>query len=246
MSFNCNSMGKLAVLSLGCLALGAGLLKADVTYGNYDTGNCYPFMCNDSGSNVGQSIDYQQVYAAGSFGVLTNITAASWYFASEFGGSNNILGGNYSVYWGYAAFGSVGNLSNNLASNYIGGPNFLGTASVPAGGVDYGAVLTLSGIDFSYDPTLGNLLLEFIVDTQDNVPNGNGNGFNEADDTGAVTSRAWCVSGSGAASGCFADDVGLVTTFTSVASTPEPGTLGLLGGALLGIGLLRKRLSKKA
>lgn len=241
MSLNCNSLGRLA-LSLGCLALGAGLLKADVTYGTYDTGNCYPFMCNDSGSNVGQSIDYQQVYAAGSFGVLTNISAVSWYYASEFAGSNNILGGNYSVYWGYAGFGSVGNLSTTLANNYIGASNFLGTASVPAGGVNYGAVLTLSGIDFNYDPTLGNLLLEFIVDTQDNVPNGSGNGFNEADDTGAVTSRAYCINNLG----CFADDVGLVTTFTSVASSPEPGTLGLLGGALLGIGLLRKRLSKKA
>lgn len=241
MSFQCNTLGRLAVLSLGCLALGAGLLKADVTYGISDTGNCYPFMCNDSGSNVGQSIDYQQVYAAGSFGVLSNVTAVSWYFDTEFGGSPIVLGGAYSIYWGYAAFGSVGNLSTNLASNYIGGPNFLGTADVAAGGSNYGSVLTLSGIDFNYDPTLGNLLLEFIVANQDNVPNGSGNGYNEADDTGAVTSRAYCTTNVG----CFADDIGLVTTFTSVASTPEPGTLGLLGGALLGIGLLRKRLSKK-
>ncbi len=97
----------------------------------------------------------------------------------------------------------------------------------------------LTGITFDYDPTIGDLLLEISVSNQDNVPNGQGlNGYNEADDTGTSTSRAYCLTGSG----CIADSTGLVTTFTS---TPEPGTFGLLGGALLGVGFLRERFSKR-
>ena len=54
---------------LGATACGALLLgsmtsaSADVTIGAFNTGNCYPFMCNDSGVGAGQSIEYQQVYS---------------------------------------------------------------------------------------------------------------------------------------------------------------------------------------
>ena len=229
--------GKL-VLALGCLALGAGCLKANVTYGTFDSGNCIPFMCNDSGTSSGQSVDYQQVYTASGFSGATTITGIDWYLdAADSGANVNLLGGSYTFSWGYAAFGSVDNLSSTLASNYVGGPNLLGTAPVPAGGVAYGAVLALTGINFNYDPSLGDLLLEVVVSGQDNVPNGPANGYNENDSTGAVTSRAYCITNVG----CGANNAGLVTTFETAA--PEPGTLGMLGGALLGLGFLRKRLS---
>jgi PEP-CTERM motif len=228
--------GKL-VLALGCLAFGAGCLKANVTYGTFNSGNCLPFMCNDSGTSSGQSIDYQQVYGASGFSGPATITAVDWYLdAADSGANVNLLGGSYTFYWGYAALGSVGNLSSALASNYISGPNLLGTAPIPAGGVAYGAVLFLTGININYDPSLGDLLLEIVVSGQDNVPNFSTNGYNENDNTGAVTSRALCIT-NGA---CGADNSGLVTTFETAA--PEPGTLGMLGGALLGLGFLRKRL----
>ncbi len=127
------------------------------------------------------------------------ITTISWYYASVFGGNDTILGGNYSFYWGYSAVGL--GLSDNLASNYNGGATYLGTAPVPSGGANYGPVLTLQGIDFTYDPSQGDLILEIVVDTQDNVPNGSGNGFNEADYTGADTIRAYCLTNTG----CFGE-----------------------------------------
>lgn len=223
--------------------LGSGLLHADVTYGTYIDGNCFPFMCNNSGTGSGQSIDYQQVYAASGFAAPTTITGAKWYLdVADSGSTVNLLGGSYTFYWGYAAFNSVNNLSTNLASNYIGGPNLLGTGIVPAGGEAYGLVLTLSGISFTYDPSLGNLLFEVVVTDQDNVANtglGGLTGYNQSDNTGTVTSRAFCITGP---LGCFATADGLVTTF--VTATPEPGTFGMLGGALLGLGLLRKGFSK--
>jgi hypothetical protein len=55
------------------------------------------------------------------------------------------------------------------------------------------------------------LLLEIVVDSQDNVPNFTGNGYNWADYTGADTTRAYCLTNSG----CIGADLGaLVTTFT--------------------------------
>jgi len=46
-----------------CLGFAPGAHGATVTVGFHNTGNCYPFLCNDSGISSGQSIEYQQVYA---------------------------------------------------------------------------------------------------------------------------------------------------------------------------------------
>ncbi len=37
-------------LALVSLLTGCMMLNASVTVGNFDSGNCYPFMCNDSGT----------------------------------------------------------------------------------------------------------------------------------------------------------------------------------------------------
>ena len=217
------------------------LHAASVTVGNYDSGNCYPFMCNDSGTNVGVSIDYQQAYNSAAFSGPITVSSISWYFASAFGGNDTILGGAYSFYWGYSAVGL--GLGGNLAANYQAPPTFLGTATVPVGGVNYGPVLTLSGFSaFTYNPGQGDLILEIIVSNQDNVPNFTGNGYNEADYTGADTVRDYCFLG--ANTGCTGATLGaLVTTFTS--STPEPGTLVMFGSGLLGLaGVARRKFMR--
>jgi hypothetical protein len=219
-------------------------MHADVTIGVFNTGNCYPMMCNDSGTDVGQSIDYQQVYTSTAFNAPMTINAISWYYDHPDGGNAILLGGTYTVFWGYAAFDSVNNLSTNLASNYISNPTMIASVTVPPGGIndDPGITLTLDKAQqFTYDPTQGNLLLEIVVTNQDNVPNGSGNGYDEADLTGLVTSRAYCV----ANQGCVADAVGLVTTFAFQAAVPEPGSLMMLGTGVIGLGgLLRRRLSR--
>jgi hypothetical protein len=228
-----------ALLVLCVLSFGV-LMHADVTVGNYDSGNCFPFMCNDSGTSVGQSIDYQQAYNSGKFSGATTINSLTWYYASAIGGNPIALGGSYSFYWGYSAVGL--NLSSNLASNYNGSANFLGTATIPVGGINDDPTLTLSGFTpFTYNPALGDLILEIVVTNQDNVPNGSGNGYNEADYTGVDTLRAYCLTNVG----CFGATTGaLVTTFGTGSTTPEPGTLVMFGSGILGLaGVIRRKLS---
>src|SRR5271169_4242912 len=90
------------------------LHASSVTVGSMDSGNCYPFMCNDSGTNVGQSIDYQEAYVSTAFSGPFTVSSISWYDYPQ--GPAIILGGSYTFYWGYSAVGL--GLTSNFSSNY--------------------------------------------------------------------------------------------------------------------------------
>ena len=75
-------------------------------------------------------MDYLQVDTASAFSGKTTINSLTFYY-SNYGGNSDILGGSYQFYWGYAGFGTINNLSSNLSSNYIGGPNLVGSNLSP-------------------------------------------------------------------------------------------------------------------
>lgn len=181
-----------------------------VTVGVASTGNCYPFMCNDSGASSGPSIHYQQVYSASAFSGPTQINSLTFFrvLAAQFGGTSTVLAGNYRVSLSTTTR-AVNGLSANLASN-IGSDNMVifngnlgGLSSTPS------FTITASA-PFFYDPSLGNVLLDIVVTDQTAVFNGSGNGYNDADARGVVTTRAYAFVGS--ASGPV-DVFGLVTLF---------------------------------
>jgi hypothetical protein len=183
-----------------------------VTVGVANQGNCYPFMCNDSGTDVGPSIHYQQVYAASAFSGPIDISSLTFfqiYALQQFGGTTAVLSGNYQVSLSTTTR-SVNGLSTDLPSN-IGADNkviFNGalgrTSTAPS------FTITASS-PFVYDPGAGNnLLLDIVVTNQTVKPNGTGNGYNDADGTGSSTSRAYVLVSNAIGT---VDTVGLVTRF---------------------------------
>jgi hypothetical protein len=219
------------------------LLHADVTVGTFDTGNCYPFLCNDSGTSVGPTMDYQQAYSHTAFSGAITITNLEFAYAAEFGGSSIMINGDYSIYLGTSA-SPFNALNPNQVANRGADWTLVDSLTVSGGnGCDFNPVCTINlSTPFTYNPANGDLLLEVIASNQDNIPNGSGNGYNEADDTGTVMGRNYCIGGVNCSSGTV-DSVGLVTTFsTGVSTTPEPGTLVMFGSGILGLaGVLRRK-----
>src|SRR5947209_4533475 len=219
-----------------CIASIPASLYGSITVGTFNTGNCYPFMCNDSGVSVGQSIEYQQVYASSSFGLSpVSISTITFYWASVYGGASSILNGNYTVSLSTTG-AAVGALSTTLSSN-IGADN--ATFFNGALGGAFVNSFTISGAPFTYNPSGGNLLIDIVVTNQDNLGNGSGNGYNQADFTGLDTSRVYD-NGSGGSS----DGTGLVTTFDAgLVHTPEPAFMGLLAVGVAGLLIGRRRFA---
>lgn len=215
-------------LTLAIAAAIAAAPASAVTVGASDNGNCYPFNCNDSGTSVGQSIRYMQIYAASAFSGVTSFSKIS--FSAFTGtGAASVLTGNYAISF-HTTSGSIG-VSYPIAPLANSASFFNGAlGSGPA----FGAY-SIMGSTYSYDPMDGNLVMEIVVTNQANTPNGAGGGYFFADYTGSVTTRAYDLTGSGPQSGTG----GLVTTFGAVPE-PESWALMIAGFGLTGLAMRRR------
>jgi len=215
------------------LAVGAALSMSAsasaLVIGQYDAGNCYPFMCNDSGSNVGQSFHYQQIYDGALFGgasVFDTIT-----FFSD-GGAGTVLNGTYAI--------SFSSTSSAVGSSYlVAGTNTAAFYTGNLGGA-VGASFSVTGTQYAFNPANGNLLMDIFVTNQDNVSNGSGNSYNQADYTGIQTTRAV-----DAVAGIYSGGGGLVTEFNATPSgaVPEPASWALM---IIGFGMVGGALRRRA
>ena len=189
--------------------------------------NCIPFGCDASyGINT-----YQQVYSSSAFSGVNPFNQVSFFL----GQAGSLDSGTYDIYFSYTSQ-PVNGLSSASPSDNIGADETLfGSYTLPGGSAP--STLTFSGNTFSYDPTMGNLLMTIdmsgVVDggsyLSDNVA------FYDADDTGTVTSRAYFGSTQNA------DSTGLVTGFDDVSSVPEPAHVVYLLGLLMVIAVAARR-----
>jgi hypothetical protein len=217
------------------------------------TGGCCPvrgcrpsvrFIGRHCTTNQGNSIpfsfpgtsNYQQVYASGSFSGPIQINQIDFFNTENVTPGQGLDTGTFTFTLSYASSPSL-NLSTNLASNIGADSTTVFSGSLPS---IVGGELTFSlATPFSYDPTLGNLLLTV---TGNNLINPVTPTYLDAATANGLFSRAYDINGVFSAN----DGVGLVTEFDGTpVNTPLPAALPLFATGLGGLGLLGWRRKRK-
>jgi hypothetical protein len=189
--------------------------RADVVVGTPSNwNNCIPFSCSATYGTV-----YQQSYSASAFSGPITITGLAFSAATNINPTVSI-DGNYSISLSYSA-----NPANSLSSTFA---NNVGANSttVFSGllGEDNVATFTIPfTTSFTYDPSLGGLLLSVLVNSS------TGSQFQYLQASGPFPDGSERVFGSGSTG--TVDSAGLVTDFQTAAAVPGP----LVGGGLPGL-----------
>ena len=181
--------------------------------------NCIPLGGCYGGSN------YQQIYSSSAFPTALSIGTIDFFQTRMVGGT--LSSGTFAFYLSSTSTAVTG-LDLSSFDNNLGSDNQLFGVFTLTGG-PAPSVLSFSGTPFSYDPTLGNLLLDIRVTGYSGSLNPS---YYDASHNPSY-SRMWEI-------GAGSVGYGLVTRY-STTSVPEPSTLLLLSGGLGLVAVLRKR-----
>jgi hypothetical protein len=192
--------------------------QAAVTVGTPTIGGlCAPFGCSYSGV-------YQQVYGSSAFSGPTAINTVEFLFP-QFGNEWTDNNGSYTIAF-YLTNQPVNGLSTNPATNATTLLSSFGTFTP---GLSYSFV----GNSFTYDPALGNLLMQVM---SSGTP-GDSNALAYSSATGDAMSNLYRPLGGGALT---TGTNGLVTSF-SVTPVPEPSTWALMLVGFFAIGTVARQ-----
>lgn len=215
-------------LFAGALALTAvfQVQAGSIAIGSADSTNGLPFETVTSGT-------YQQIYAGTDFGSSPVSLSGVTFFGQ---GGSTITSATYTV--------DVSTVTAGVGSFALYTPGTNNTQEITgtlSGPITAGSFTIPFSQTFTYNPTTANLLLQITISGGPSNPGGLG--LYTMGNGGALFSRAYDVF-SGPTNVNFADSTGLVTQFDTPAATTaaEPGTLLLLGSALVGgVALIRRR-----
>lgn len=212
-------------LSSALMALSfANSAMANTIVGSFDGGNCYPFSCLGSDARD----RYQQIYSSAAFSGPETVRSIS-FFQWAAGPVNTAT---FDVDF-YLTSVDVGTMNTSATSNlgtllsHFGSFNVSGSMPVE---------LTLDGLDFTYNPSMGNLLMD--VKLTGGSALAGYNSFFQADYTGQVTQRAFGVGDNLAYSNATG---ALVTQFNTVPAVPEPESYALMVLGLGAVGAMTRR-----
>lgn len=202
--------------------------EAQVTIGDPVDGNCFPFGCIQDAS--ADNDRYQQVYHASNFTSFESVVEIDeiTFFLESPGDLNQ---GTFDFYLSNT-FTDVGDLSPTMDDNPGANESLFGSYTL---GGAAPSTLSFSGDSFTYDPFMGNLLLDIRI--TDLVPSTD-QAFYEAEPGSADATE---FSRMHNFNGGF-EGYGLVTQFNGDGVTvPEPATALLFVSGVLGLAAIRRR-----
>lgn len=190
-------------------------------------GNCYPFSCFASETFPAPGVTYQEVYNAGAFAGAITVDSIS--FRLQTAGPMDSASYQVAFYLtNRPVMGLDTTLSNNLGALLSNFGAFNISGPMPPS-------LTLDGANFTYDPSLGNLLMQVTV-TGLTEPH-RYQSFFAADYTAIDVSRIYRKADGSTDGNVFG---ALQTRFNRLA-VPEPTTWAMMLGGLAAIGAALRR-----